>query len=289
LPDFAQASPWEKLGRNARYEVALDMASVRLTTSGRLGVWLRFTPLGESQRRQAVTEFKKKAYRLHMEYYEINCDEDRAVLGLRDIIGTKGKRLLRFMGEGDPEAVEPGSILELAVQRICPVVEENSAQDMQGAEGTDIATVGKDTPEIGIPPEARQHITDLLKRTGADPADPAAWAELGNAYFDSDMPREAIEAYSRSLALKPDNTDVLNDQGAMYRQAGDITQALKNFEKALGIDQHNLESLYNIGYIYAFDLNRIGRALETWRRYLELDRSSETARQVQSFIELYDH
>ena len=73
----------------------------------------------------------------------------------------------------------------------------------------------------------------------------------------------------------------------MYRQKGDYTRALANFEKALKIAPYNLESLYNAGYVNAFDLNRMDKALKAWRRYLELDRTSETARQVQGFIERY--
>ena len=37
----------------------------------------------------------------------------------------------------------------------------------------------------------------------------------------------------------------------------------------------------------AFDLNNIPRALQIWKRYPELDKSSETARQVQSIMDRY--
>jgi tetratricopeptide (TPR) repeat protein len=75
----------------------------------------------------------------------------------------------------------------------------------------------------------------------------------------------------------------------MYRQAGDTQRALANFEKALAIDPNNLEGLYNMGYIYLFDLHDTNRAFEIWQRYLELDRSSETAEQIRSFIKRYEN
>lgn len=288
VPDSAPAAHWEKLVRSGSSEVAFDTDSVRPVTSGRLGVWLKFTPLGEAQRRVAAAEYGTKAYRLHLAYYEIDCDDDRAVLGLRDIMGTGGKRLLRQAGTGTPATIVPGSELDQVARRICPVMDVNGENETDN-EGNGNVTPSGGTPETGMTAQARQRITEALIRTTAQPSDPAAWSELGNAYFDTDMSKEAIEAYDRSLALNPDNADVLNDQGAMFRQAGDITRALKNFEMALSIDRKNLESLYNTGYIYAFDLHRIERALEIWQRYLELDRSSDTARQVQSFIERYGH
>ncbi|HEX9080311.1 MAG TPA: tetratricopeptide repeat protein [Desulfuromonadaceae bacterium] len=282
LPAPAQAR-WERLVRTGPYDVAFDADSVCSATDGRLGVWLRFTPRGDTGRRLGAAEYGNKAYRLHLAYYEIDCGDDSALLGMRDIMGKRGKRLFRQTGGGRREAIVPGSELDQVAQRICPAVEEN------GSDGTDETAGGSaaPAPETGMTEQARQRIAEAAKRAGAEASSPAAWTELGNAYFDADMPRQAIEAYDRSLALKPDNADVLNDQGAMFRQTGDLARALKNFEKVLALDPHNLEGLYNEGYMYAFDLHDIERAREIWQRYLELDQGSETARQVQSFVERY--
>ena len=288
VPDSARAARWEKVVRSGPYDTVFDMDSVH-PSAGRLGVWLKFTPRVESQRRVAAAEYGKKAYRLHLEYYEIDCDDDSAVMEFRDIMGNGGKRLLRQTAGGKPETIVPGSELDQVARRICPATEENSGNDPEGGDRSGNATALESLPETRMTEQARQRITEALRRTETEPSDPASWAELGNAYFDTDMPHEAIDAYNRSLALKPDNADVLNDQGAMFRQVGDLTQALRNFEMALTMDKQNLESLYNMGYMYAFDLRNIERALEIWQRYLELDRSSETARQVQSFIERYGH
>ncbi len=280
---------WVRLARSEHYEVALDTASVRLTTSGRHAVWLKFTPLGESRRRLAAAKYNKKGYRLHLEYYEIDCGDNNAVNGLTEIIGPGGKSLERITGSGSPEIIIPGSVLDSAAQQICPLPQENQTDDDDTPDEPATFEPRDDPSRNGMTAEARQRVAAALRRTEAEPADHATWLELGNAYYDADMPRQAIEAYNRSLALKPDDPDVLNDQGAMFRQTGDVTQALKNFEKALAIAPYNLESLYNTGYIYAFDLHDIGRALQIWQRYVKLDNSSDTARQVQSFIERYGH
>jgi tetratricopeptide (TPR) repeat protein len=73
----------------------------------------------------------------------------------------------------------------------------------------------------------------------------------------------------------------------MYRQTGDFARALANFNKAHQIDPNNLESIYNSGYVLAFDLNQIDKAIVMWRSYLKLDKTSETSRQVQSFVDRY--
>ena len=283
LPAPAVAVQWQKLTQTTRHDVALDVDSVSLTPLGRLTVWLRFTPLGEYQRKQAASEFNKKDYRRHLEFYEVDCSDNSAVLGLTDIIGPAGKRMERLKGGVQPDAIIPGSVLDKAARQVCPVVEEEVADTEEDPDVTE----PEESSRSQVSQEARQLITAATGRTEKEPANFEAWIELGNAYYDADMPQQAIDAYNRSLAIKPDNTDVLNDQGAMFRQAGDFSQALKNFEKAFTVDPNNLESLYNMGYVNAFDLNRIELALDIWRRYLELDSSSETARQVQTFIDRY--
>ncbi len=288
-PVAAPAVQWQKLTRDELHEVALDEESVRLTTNGKVAAWLKYTPLGARQRRKAAANFNKKDYRLHMEYYEFDCSDNSAVLGLAEIIGSGGKRLARLKGSGSPDIIIPGSILDKAVQVVCPEQGENLADEDPAPDAIDDTNNSEmaATADPKLTQEVQNHIKEAIKRIESEPASHLAWVNLGNAYYDADMPKLAIDSYNHALAINPDDADVLNDQGAMYRQTGDFAKALKNFEKALAIAPNNLESLYNMGYINAFDLNRIDRALDIWRHYLELDRSSDTARQVQSFIERY--
>jgi len=282
----AQAVQWNALNGTVRYKIAYDDHSIRLTPLGRLGIWLRFTPRGESERKFAAAEYKDKRYRSHLEYYEIDCSEQTAILGLIDISGASGTRLKRLPGSAQPDPILPGSVLDSAAQRICPVLDEDTEEDggvvvpgqIEGPETTD---------DRGLSSDMLQQIENLQKKTTSNEATAETWKELGNIYFDTDQAEQAIKAYERALNLLPNDSDTLNDQGAMYRQTGDFGRALANFEKAYSADPHNLESLYNSGYVYAFDLNNIPKALVMWRLYLEQNTKSETARQVQSFIEQF--
>lgn len=92
----AQAVQWQALNGTSRYKVAYDEQSVRLTALGRLEIWLRFIPRGESERKSAVAEYKEKRYHSHLEYYEIDCSEQTALLGLIDILGASRARLKRL-------------------------------------------------------------------------------------------------------------------------------------------------------------------------------------------------
>jgi len=286
-PRPADAVQWRALAETARYKVAIDEESIRLTPLGRLSVWLRFVPKGESQRRAAAADYGENNYRSHFEFYEIDCSEKNAVLTLIDILGASNTRLKRLRGGIQPDAIIPGSSLDKAAERICPVMDEEVMAEEDETPDPEPDQAPGDMPEKQLSEEMKQNIQELTKRTSAEPASLEAWRLLGNAYFDADLPEQAIEAYGRALAINPDDTDILNDQGAMYRQKGEFRKALSNFEKAFRLDPKNLESLYNSGYVHAFDLNDIPRALKLWRQYLELDRSSDTARQVRSFVERY--
>jgi tetratricopeptide (TPR) repeat protein len=288
MPWSAMAVQWEPLARTGRHDVAIDTESVRLTSLSRLAVWLRFIPIGEQQRRQAALEYGQKSYRLHLEYYEIDCSEQSAVLGLVDILGPGKKRLSRTKGGSTPDVIIPGSALDLAFHKVCPALEEDAINDEEEIEAPESEPPPEVPEKSQITEELLQLIMAAVRKTESEPKNLEAWRELGNAYFDADMHVQAIAAYSRALAIKPDDTNILNDQGAMYRQTGDFNRALANFEKARQADPYNLESLYNSGYVLAFDLNQIDRAIVLWRRYLTLDQTSETSRQVQSFIERYD-
>jgi tetratricopeptide (TPR) repeat protein len=283
LPYQASAVQWRLLNGTSRYSVSYDEQSIRLTPVGRLEVWLRFVPRNDTERKTAAAEFKDKRYRSHLEYYEIDCSDQTAQLGLIDLFGASRVRINRLKGSAQPEQIISGSVLDNLVQDVCPVLDEEAT--------TPPDDDGQDTPETGVqgsrPPlnSEKQALIDRLKRmTEANASSADMWKELGNAYFDTDQVELAIAAYDRALALKPEDTDILNDQGAMFRQHGDFQRALKNFEKAFSINPQNLESLYNSAYVYAFDQNDAPKAQVLWQRYLALDATSETAQQVRGFI-----
>jgi cytochrome c-type biogenesis protein CcmH/NrfG len=125
-------------------------------------------------------------------------------------------------------------------------------------------------------------LRDIVKK---DPNNIAAWMELGNLYFDSDRPREAIEAYGKYLAVKPDNADVRTDMGIMYRKLGDSDRALQEFRKAAQNDAKHVNSRYNIGVVLLHDKQDIKGAIKAWEDYLKVDSNSERAVRVKAQME----
>ena len=127
-----------------------------------------------------------------------------------------------------------------------------------------------------------QLLNDLLK---TEPNNRNAWIQLGNKYFDTNNPMEAIEAYDNALALDSNDPDVLTGQGLMYRRIGWFGKAIENFTKANQVDPNHLQSLLNLGIVYRFDLEQNTKAKEVWLKYLDIDSTSSTADRVRTMID----
>ena len=161
----------------------------------------------------------------------------------------------------------------------------------KGFEG--VATVQK--PQIAPPgapapappnrDEVASQIQTLKEIVKKDPKNLAAWVELGNLYYDSDQPKEAIEAYSRYLTIKPDNPDVRTDRGIMYRKLGQVDKAVEEFRKAAQSDPKHANSRYNIGIVLLHDKKDIKGAIKAWEEYLKVDPNSEKAQRIKTQIE----
>ena len=118
----------------------------------------------------------------------------------------------------------------------------------------------------------------------SDPKNHDAWVALGNDYFDSRQFQKAVGAYAKALALKPDDPDVLTDQGVMYRDLGQFDQALANFEKANQIRPTHLQSLLNIGVVYSTDLHKPAEAAKAWNKVIATAPTSEQAAQARQML-----
>jgi len=133
--------------------------------------------------------------------------------------------------------------------------------------------------------EVASQIQTLKEIVKKDPKNLPAWVELGNLYFDMDQPKEAIEAYSQYLAVKPDNPDVRTDMGIMYRKLGQFDKALEEFGKAAQSDPKHVNSRYNIGLVLLHDKQDIKGAIKAWEEYLKVDPNSGKAQRIRAQIE----
>ena len=125
----------------------------------------------------------------------------------------------------------------------------------------------------GSPPMVnnQQRISEYQAMVAQDPKNRQAWVMLGNEYFDIDRPVESIEAYQKALELNADDPNVLTDQGVMYRRIRQFDRALANFNRANQLDPGHVNSLFNMGIVYRYDVNRPDLAEASWTKFLAIN------------------
>jgi len=119
--------------------------------------------------------------------------------------------------------------------------------------------------------EQQDQIAALEKETSQNPSNVAVWVELGNAYFDTDQYKQAIQAYKKALELKPDNADVWTDLGVMYRKDGRSQEAVKAFDQAIAVNPKHEVSRLNKGIVLFHDLQDTQGAIRAWEDLLAIN------------------
>jgi cytochrome c-type biogenesis protein CcmH/NrfG len=104
-----------------------------------------------------------------------------------------------------------------------------------------------------------------------DPRDLQALISLGNAYFDTNRYQEAIDAYSKALAIDPKNPDVRTDMGIMYRRLGQFDKALEAFRQAAQDQPLHVNSRFNLGVVLKYDKEDFKGAIQAWEEFLKLE------------------
>ena len=84
---------------------------------------------------------------------------------------------------------------------------------------------------------------------------------------------EAIELIGKALSIEPENGAYIDSLGWAYFKKGQIQEALKELERAVGLLEDPV--IYDhLGDAY-FESGKIKKALEQWRKSLELDPEQE--------------
>jgi Flp pilus assembly protein TadD len=103
----------------------------------------------------------------------------------------------------------------------------------------------------------------------APPATADQWLARAQLLEERD-PVAAIDAYRRSLRLRPDCTEAWINLGRLFAETSDPGAAAECFESALELDPADGTAYYNLG-VLAQDAGKETQAIEHYRRALELD------------------
>ncbi len=101
------------------------------------------------------------------------------------------------------------------------------------------------------------------------PATADQWMSRAQVLEERD-PVAAIDAYRRSLRLRPDCTEAWINLGRLFAESSDADAARDCFKSALELDPAEATAYYNLG-VLAQDAGKESEAIELYRRALELD------------------
>ena len=140
-----------------------------------------------------------------------------------------------------------------------------------GGGAAKVATGQAESQPGKLTAEQTQRLLQLELEVQKNPENTEAWANLGHLYFDSDQADKAISAYNKSLALAPNNADVLTDLGVMYRRIGNFQQAVASFDQAIQANPKHETARFNKGIVQLYDLQDQPAAVASWQELVSLN------------------
>jgi len=143
---------------------------------------------------------------------------------------------------------------------------------------------GADRP---LPPGTRNPMEDIMAfkaRLEKDPKDFEALVSLANANMMISRFDAAQDLYVRAVAIQPKNLDLRTNLAIAYKYGGHADKALAELERNLAIDPKHDATLFNLGFLYYFDVKDSAKALATWKKWLALYPSSPDAAEVSNRV-----
>jgi len=116
-----------------------------------------------------------------------------------------------------------------------------------------------------------QAIVVLQDATTADPTKDLLWAYLGDAYTGGKKYPEAIEAFQKALAIKPDSVSYHNALANAYNKANQPDKSIAEYTQAAQMDPAGAATAYfNIG-IVNYNASRSDDAVAAFDKSVQLD------------------
>ena len=173
---------------------------------------------------------------------------DQAELSPMDpVAGVKAAQALRELGQYDQAAEMAQKVLVAQPANIEAMLEAGRSHIARG--------------------QAFYGIAALEQARDARPDDWRAWSLLGTAYEQVRRPADARTAWTRALALSPDNPDVLTNMAISAMTRGDAAEAEPLLRRAAAQPGASLKVRLNLAMVLGLT-GKIGEAEQLLRRDL---------------------
>ena len=105
------------------------------------------------------------------------------------------------------------------------------------------------------------------------PEDIDIYVNLGSAFYDKEDYNNALAVYRQALELQPHNPKIHCNLGFLYWGKADTEEAIKSYELAIKYNENYDIAYNNLGVIYLDDLGRVQKAVELFKKAVEVNPS----------------
>jgi cytochrome c-type biogenesis protein CcmH/NrfG len=132
---------------------------------------------------------------------------------------------------------------------------------------------------------ADKQATPLLTQLQKEPNNADLLNKVGTLYRATHQFKTAIDYYQKSLAINPKNVGARTDMASCMYYLGDVDGALAQLNKSLTYDPRHAGTLINIGIIKWKGKNDVDGAVAAWEKLLKLNPAFENKAMIEHMIE----
>jgi len=173
-----------------------------------------------------------------------------------------------------------------ATQQVTAVASEAAPQMAQGSQDPHASMGQQKMPTLDdMKRMADKQTAPLLEQLKKDPNNADLLNQVGTMYRATHQFKTAIDYYQKSLAINPKNVGARTDLASCLYYLGDVDGALAQLNKSLSYDPKHAGTLMNIGIIKWKGKNDVNGAVAAWEKLLKLNPDFENKEAVQHLIE----
>jgi tetratricopeptide (TPR) repeat protein len=127
-------------------------------------------------------------------------------------------------------------------------------------------------------------VSELTTYTLLQGDSPEGWLKLGTAQLRTQQLDAAERSFQSAIRLEPSLAEAWNGLGVIHTQRRRLKDAFQCFNAALQRQPNYSPALLNLATLYHHHLNNRALALQTYRKYLEIDPSAANAMVVRHSV-----